>query len=102
MWVRPAALAEPPVRHGWLGGHGLGPRLELWARGLPPLLHPLRLHERARPDQLDRLSGLSLRSAGGLRPRSLHLVLVQGPCGHPGASLETLRAGAERELTAPG
>ena len=32
------------------------------------------------------------RPAGGLRPRSLHLVLVQGSRRHPGRALAALRA----------
>ena len=99
--LRSAPVAQWALWPGWLGRHRLGPRLELRARGFPPLLHPLRLHERARADQLDRVPGLSLRSARGLRPRPLRLALVQGPRGHPGAPLEALRAGAKRCRASP-
>ena len=39
---------------------------------------------------LDRLPGLPERPARRLRPRSLHLVLVQGPGRHPGPPLGAL------------
>ena len=48
----------------------------------------------ALPDPLDRISGVPVRPARRLRPRSLHLVLVQGPGRHPGPALRPLRVGA--------
>ena len=55
------------------------------------------------PIKLVRRAALPLGPARGLRPRSLHLVLVQGPGGHPGPALGALRArqGAAG-LSAPG
>jgi len=78
-------------------GWGVTDEAHSWSygrEGLSPLLHPLRVHERGAPDPVDRLSGVSLRSAGGLRPRPLHLVVVQGPGGDPSAPLRTARARA--------
>ena len=83
-----------PIRRGRLGGDRRGPRLELRARGLPPLLHPLRVHERGAADPLDRVPGVPVRPAGRLRPRSLHLVLVQGPGRHPGRHFDRYGRGA--------
>src|SRR6201998_2762471 len=40
---------------------------------------------------MDRAPDVPLRPARRLRPRSLYLVLVQGPSGHPGAALGPLR-----------
>ena len=69
--MNPCGSGQRLVRNGRygarrLGRHRLRPRLVLRPRGLPALLHPLRVHERAGADQLDRLPGLSLSS----RPRT--------------------------------
>ncbi len=84
--LRPAAGPQRPLRRGRLGRHRRGPRLVLRAQGLPALLHPLRVHERARADQLDRLPGLPVAAARGLREGPVRLALVQGPGRHPRAS----------------
>ncbi len=57
------------------------------------VLHPLLVHERVAADQVDRLPAVPERSARRLRPRSVHVVLVQGPGRHPGVAL-----GAPRPL----
>ena len=74
-----------------LGVTERGARLELRPRGVPALLHALHVHERAAADPLDRPSRLPERPARGLRPRSVHLVLVQGSGRHPGAALGAVR-----------
>ncbi len=52
------------------------------------------------PIKLDRPPRLPVRSAQGFRPRSLHLVLVQGPGRHSRSPLPAVRPGARcRKLT---
>ncbi len=92
LWVGTKAGAQRPLRARRLGRHRLRPRLVLRPRRVPALLHPLRVHERAGADQLDRLPGLSLGAARGLRARPLRLALVQGPRRHPRPPLGALRA----------
>ena len=65
--IRPAARADRPLRRGRLRDDRRRPLLELRPRGLPALLHPLRVHERDAADPLDRLSGLPVPSADRLR-----------------------------------
>ena len=72
--LRPAAVAKPPLRAGRVGGDRRGARLELRPRGLPALLHPLRVHERDAADPLDRPSGLSRRT----RPRTSIAIRAPG------------------------
>ena len=79
-------------RDGW--GSPTRPTTGATAAGLPALLHPLRVHERGAADRLDRLPGVPVRPARGLRPRSLRLALVQGPRRHSRAALD--RYGLER------
>jgi hypothetical protein len=58
---RAAALAQRGLqRRGPLRGDRKGPRLVLRPRGLPALLHPLRLHERAAADPLVRAAAVSV------------------------------------------
>ena len=70
----PAAVAKSPLRPRRLGRDRRGSRLELRARGLPALLHALRVHERDAPDPLDRPPGLSRR----IRPRTSTTIPAPG------------------------
>ena len=72
--VGPAAVAQPPLRAGRLGRDRRGARLELRPRGLPALLHPLRVHERDAADPLDRPPGVSRRT----RPRTSTAIRAPG------------------------
>src|SRR6478735_5850997 len=98
--LRPAARAQGPLRVRRLRAHARGPRLVLRARGLPALLHPLFVHEREAPDRVERFPALSVGPARGLLHRSVHVVLVQGPSGHPRPPLGALRGGPEWALIA--
>jgi len=76
---RGSAWCARDLRAPRRGPHARGARLVVRAQGLPPLLHPLHVHERVAADPVERLPALPVRSAGRLRHRSVHLVLVQGP-----------------------
>ena len=70
--MNPCGSGQRLVRNGRYGpdGWGVTDAAHDWSygrEGLPALLHPLRVHERAGADQLDRLPGLSLGAARGLR-----------------------------------
>ena len=94
--MNPCGSGQRLVRKGLYesqgyGTHARGARLVLRAQALPPLLHPLHVHEREDADRVERLSALPVGSAGGLQHGSLHLVLVQGQGRDPRAALGALR-----------
>src|SRR4051812_2626227 len=89
---RPQRRLRGPER---LRAHARGPRLVLRAQGLPPVLHPLLVHERDPAHQVDRLPRVPQRSAGGLLQGPVHVVLVQASRGHPRPALGALRDGED-------
>ena len=95
--MNPCGSGQRLWRNGRYGPEGLGVTDEAhdWSygrEGFPLYCTHCAFMNETLPDQLDRLPGLSVGSARGLRPGSVHLVLVQGPGRHPGPPLGAVRA----------
>ena len=69
------------------------------ARADAALLHPLLVHERVAAAEVGGLPAVPARPAAGLRPRSVPLVLVQGPGDDPRALRAALRARGGRRVS---
>ena len=101
LWLRSASGANGTLRGSERARQDpIRARLELRARGVSAVLHALLVHERVTPDPMDRLSAVSERSSGRLRPRSVHVVLVQGSGRHPRPALGAPRADAQTAMPA--